>query len=62
MKKAERILIFDMAEQLKASNIAIRDLLHIALKHKPDIVPYLRLVYELNDTKMTRAYETLENE
>ena len=60
MKKEERNLLFDMAEQLKASNIAIRDLLHIAVKHKPEVVSYLRLIYELNDTRMTRAYEALD--
>ena len=62
MKTEERNLLYEMAEQLKISNVALRDLLHIALKHKPEIVPYLRVVYELNDAKMTRAYETLDKE
>ena len=61
MKTEERNLVRDMAEQLKFSNITIRELLHIAVKHKPDIVPFLRQIYDMNDIKMTQAYESLNN-
>jgi len=56
MKNEERNLLFEMAEQLQLNSVAIRELLHIAVKHKPDVVAFLRVTYELNDTKMTRAY------
>jgi len=62
MKTEERNLLFELTEQLKLSNIAIRDLLHIAVKHKPDVVAFLRGIYEVSDAKMTRAYKTLNKD
>jgi len=59
MKTEERNLLSDLAEQLKLNSVAIRELLHIAVKHRPDVVGFLRVTYELNDEKITRAYETL---
>ena len=62
MKAEERNILFEMAEQLKLNSVAIRELLHIAVKHRPEVVAFLRVTYELNDTKMTRAFETLNKD
>jgi len=62
MRIEERNMLHEMAEQLKASNVALRELIHMALDAKPEIVPFLRNIYELNDAKLTRAYEMLDKE